>query len=483
MKPKRKSKDVEIDNDSSNMAVKEIKKKNMDEPEKIEADQEDKEDQMEEEEKKKDQEDQEDQKEEEKEEEEKDKEDKEDQEDQEEEKKEDQEEEEKEEEDQMEEEEEDQEEDEEEEEEEEPASPIFYKYNKNTYTVDTTNFLQRNFSNIESTSTMNICIYKCIQTGCTPYLVYLMVYDDITKTLIFPKYSISAGSEESEEELESNILDEFKRTLFDIYPPAVTVTEDEVDIYTEELFRGFFAHDNTDITMVYDATRIQVPLADDKEYYWVTPYEMFASKMVHGLSVDPKVLVEIASADGSLDKRFYHLKNVDTDTFVKDPYVLFLCKPSSSSTGILSSLESTFGFSSEYENVESREAEEEETVQILYPRTKHDKIGTYTFFSSMTNIKAATRFAVFVDIDGLSPLYLEPTDMDKLEHLYDPENAELSTAITFMNGSQQIWCIKSPFYFSEMKEIYTEVEPEEADAIGTDIQENGIVNEMVTSEE
>jgi hypothetical protein len=34
-----------------------------------------------------------------------------------------------------------------------------------------------------------------------------------------------------------------------------------------------------------------------------------------------------------------------------------------------------------------------------------------------------------------------------------------------MNGSQQIWCIKSPFYFSEMKEIYTERASEETGAI------------------
>ena len=304
---------------------------------------------------------------------------------------------------------------------------------------------------------MNICIYKCIQRGCSPYLLYLMIYDENTKTLIFPNNQISAGSEDSEEDLERTILDEFKQILFDIYPPAVTVTEDEVDIYTEELFRGFFVHDNTDITMVYDATRINVPLANDKQYYWVTPYEMFASKTVHGINVNPSVLVEIASADGSLDKRFYHLKDVKTNELVKDPYVLFLCKQSSSA-GLLSSLESTFGFSSEYDNIESEEpegTENEEVVTILYPRIKHDKIGTYTLFSSTSKVNTAKRFVVFVDIDDLSPLYLEPEHVDKLDHLYDPDNIELSTAITFMNGSQQIWCIKSPFYFSEIKEIYT----------------------------
>jgi hypothetical protein len=277
-----------------------------------------------------------------------------------------------------------------------------------------------------------------------------MVYDQNTNTLIFPNYDISFGSEESDQELETNVLDEFKRTLFDIYPPAASNDEDAVDIYTEDLFRGFFVHNNNHITMVYDATRINIPLADDKQYYWVTPYEMFASKTVHGLSVDPSVLVEIASNNSSLDKRFYHLKDVDTNELVKDPYILFMCKPSSS-TDMFSSL----NFSPDYENIESGESDESR-VQILYPRIKHDKIGTYTFFSSLSKIANARRFAVFVDIDRLSPLYVEPSDEDKLNHLYDPDNMELSTAITYMNGSQQIWCIKSPFYFSEIKEEYTQ---------------------------
>jgi len=341
------------------------------------------------------------------------------------------------------------------------ASPIFYKYNKKTYTVDNANFLQRNFSSIdpESTTEMNMCIYKCIQSGCTPYLLYLMVYDEKTKSLIFPKYNISTEiQEESAEETESRVLDHFKQTLFDIYPPAIALnnTEDAVDIYTEELFRGFYVHENNNITMVYDATKIAVPLSDDKEYYWVTPYEMFASKTVHGLSVDPHVIFEIASADGSLDKNFYHLKDVATNELVKDPYVLFLCKPRESSSSILN----LFGDSSEFENIEPMD-ENDSVIQIIYPRINNPKIGTYTFFSSKTNIKGAKRFAVFVDIDGLSPLYIEPVDSDKLNHLYDPENIEASTAITYMNGSQQIWCIKSPYYFSEINEVFIEISHDE----------------------
>jgi hypothetical protein len=105
--------------------------------------------------------------------------------------------------------------------------------------------------------------------------------------------------------------------------------------------------------------------------------------------------------------------------------------------------------------------ENDSVIQIIYPRINNPKIGTYTFFSSKTNIKGAKRFAVFVDIDGLSPLYIEPVDSDKLNHLYDPENIDASTAITYMNGSQQIWCIKSPYYFSEINEVFIEISHDE----------------------
>jgi hypothetical protein len=57
-----------------------------------------------------------------------------------------------------------------------PASPIFYEYDGKTYTVDNSNFLQRNFTNVEPDMNykMNLCIYKCVLKGCMPYLLYLI---------------------------------------------------------------------------------------------------------------------------------------------------------------------------------------------------------------------------------------------------------------------------------------------------------------------
>jgi len=333
-----------------------------------------------------------------------------------------------------------------------PISPIFYNYDGKIYTVDNGNFLQRNFSNIESDIDykMNLCIYKCVKKGCVPYLLYLMIYDETTNTLIFPQYTITSGSdEETEEDIEDRMLNNFKEALFHIYPPGILLKNDELsepyDIYTADFFRGFYVHDKNEatsefgmMTMVYDATRVNVPLSDDKQYYWVTPYEMFASKQVNHIKINVDIISSIASANGSLDKTFYHLKEFETNEIVKDPYVLFLCN----------SVEST---SATFENVVFDE-ESENNVQIIYSRTRHPILGTYTFFSSHTTITNGKRFAVFVDIDDLHPLYVEPEQSEILSHLYDLDQEHSYSAITFMNGSQQLWCIKSPIYFSEIEE-------------------------------
>ena len=65
------------------------------------------------------------------------------------------------------------------------------------------------------------------------------------------------------------------------------------------------------------------------------------------------------------------------------------------------------------------------------------------------------RFAVFVDIPGLRPLYVESEEYDKLHHLYDIDQTEQYSAITYLRPSDnaQLWCIKSPEYFSEIPSL------------------------------
>uniref|UniRef100_A0A6C0DY26 Uncharacterized protein n=1 Tax=viral metagenome TaxID=1070528 RepID=A0A6C0DY26_9ZZZZ len=339
------------------------------------------------------------------------------------------------------------------------ASPITYFYKGETYMVDTDPFLQKDFNDVnpEKGYHTEVCIYRCVLEGCTPYLLYLMVRDTETDTVVFPNYrAISGGSgDESVEDTESRVLDDFKRGLFDIYPPGIHTGENFIDIYQEDLFRGF--HMGADsITFVYDATRIQVPLATDKPYVWVTPYEMFVSKKTgEGVSIDDGVIRRVSSSlNGSLDKRFYHLTKMSDSSLVKDPYVLFLCKSGESFLANIGLSDTAF------EN--DLETLPENTVCLLPPRIQHPLLGNYTFFSSFplnegTNTRIQSgintglkRYAVFVDIDGLNPLYVENENLKILDELYSPENPEKYSAITFFYKSHQIWCVKSPIYFSRL---------------------------------
>jgi hypothetical protein len=242
--------------------------------------------------------------------------------------------------------------------------------------------------------------------------------------------------------------------LFTIFPPGIQTSanaEDEppTDIYTEELFKGFTL-ENDVLTMVYDATRVPVSLSSDKQYYWVTPYEIFISKIVAGMPIDDTVYhffdtIHVFNGVSESNKKgFYHLKRLSDNKLVKSPYVLFMCKQNESK-GLFSMFETSSEI--KFENIEQKDSEE--TVSIIYPRIKHPKIGTFTFFSSLSiQKKVFPRYVVFVDLEDLSPLYLEPDEMDQLDHLYDAEQTKKYSCITFKTNETQIWCVKSPFYFS-----------------------------------
>jgi hypothetical protein len=132
------------------------------------------------------------------------------------------------------------------------------------------------------------------------------------------------------------------------------------------------------------------------------------------------------------------------NSLVKDPYVLFLCKMGSS---FLANIGLT-------DIVIENDADSlpENTVNLIYPRINHPLLGNYTFFSSFPLSPGVTsglkRYAVFVDIDGLNPLYVENENLKILDDLYSPGKTEKYSAITFFYKSQQIWCVKSPLYFT-----------------------------------
>jgi hypothetical protein len=318
---------------------------------------------------------------------------------------------------------------------------------------------------------MNICIYKCIREGCSPFLLYLLVYDENTKTYILPNHpTLMLDSQEEEKEqdvttdnTEEKVMNIFKEKLFEIYPPnKYEPQEEETDLYNEELFKGFFLNE-TEITMVYDATRINIPLSSNK-YCWVSPYEIFILKQMKSTPISKSVeqLFDEISESSTNKHDFYHLKHLPDNSLVKTPYILFMCKRNEITNSGYSGLSSFFGFTETnkiYETVEYSDNEKENSQSIIFPTIPHENIGTYTFFSSYPFSKKNTvkRFAVFVDIEELHPLYLEKTENDKLLTLYDIEDKDTQesetkqfSSVTFLENKNQLWCIKSPYYFIEV---------------------------------
>jgi hypothetical protein len=328
-------------------------------------------------------------------------------------------------------------------------NPEIYEYLGESYYLDNLKFLQRSYDIPTGNYTENLCIYKCIRQGKYPFLLYLTVYDKSKKSLVFPSSSelITIEETSSDEEIENLVSESFKSTLFDIFPPSEIKpldieSEKVVDVYSPELFKGFFLTEEN-IWLTYDATRIGVEPATDKEYFWVTPFEVLILYQLRNMNIDDSVIsffkTVATSLSDSIDKSFYQLKRVSDNSFLPAPYVLFLCSPSSSGF---------FGLSENFENVEQTE---DDTINLLVPSIKHDKIGNFPLFSSLPLDKFVPkikRFACFVDVDE-SPTFLFDNP-EELDHLYDLEQPKKFSFISFIFNGKQYWSIKSPLHFTEI---------------------------------
>jgi hypothetical protein len=193
---------------------------------------------------------------------------------------------------------------------------------------------------------------------------------------------------------------------------------------------------------------------------------MFISKNIKEIPIDETVresFIEI----GDNEKDFHHLYT-DENTIIKSPVVLYLCKTDDASTGFsFGNLLTTPDIDATITNDYTEDSDPNHTTTLLYPRIQHPLLGDYTFFSNkMLNPDAAAsastgtadklrRFAVFVDIPGLHPLYVEQNETDKLNHLYDIDQREQYSAITYLRSSDkvQLWCVKSSQYFSEIPSL------------------------------
>lgn len=327
-----------------------------------------------------------------------------------------------------------------------------YDYGDESYYIDNTPFLERTFLFPDGIHPIDLCIYTCVRNGCMPYVLYLTIYDKSKNTLVFPSAeSITISEKDSDDDIRSQTMENFQTSLFNIFPPNETKEEpsEQTDVYYPQLFKGTFTTSDK-ITMVYDATRVQVPISTDKEYFWITPYEILVLYQCKNLIIDDSVISffqTVATSSGFIDKSFYQLKRVSDGSLVPTPYVLFPCSPSSSTPFLTYIMGDT---SIIYENTTQLE---EEQIDIFIPTIDHPKFGKFPMFSSLPLDKSKPhiqRFAVFVDIDDLQPTFLDKEKPDLIDHLYDIQEKRQFSSISFIEKDIQYWCVKSPLYFSEI---------------------------------
>jgi hypothetical protein len=350
---------------------------------------------------------------------------------------------------------------------EEIATPIdeidevvttLYDYDGESYYLDNAQFLQRTFDLPDGQYPVQLCISTCVRNGCMPYLLYLTVYNKNTGTLGFPSTAnvLEITETDTDSDVQEKLMTEFKESLFDIYPPNESrplSMEDETptDVYNPNLFKGFFWNkEDNRLLMVYDATRVNIPLNDDKEYFWVTPYEILILNQMRNLKIDTTVTTlfkTIAISSGYIDTSFYQLKRESDKTVVPSPYVLFICSHNSGTSGGLFNLFST---RTTFENILQEDADH---VSLLCPTVNDSRLGDFPIFSSLPldpNSPPIKRYAAFVDIDDLQPFFIDESNKDELEHLYYMKNENQYSSICFFKESVQLWCIKSPLYFTEI---------------------------------
>ena len=335
-----------------------------------------------------------------------------------------------------------------------------YDYRGETYFVDNLPFLQRHYNFPEGEYSTNLCIYKCIRQGLVPYLLYLTVYDKSSKTLVFPTIEdlIKIGEEnpedqEDQEDPEEQITEAIKTTLFDIFPPAIQTEldipdETPADIFDNKNINGFFLTEEN-IWLVYDATRVAVPTSTDREYFWVSPFEVLLLYKFRNIEIDTTITsffktVANCHKEKMNDVSFYTLKRQSDGEFVPAPYIMYPCSPVS--TGF-------FGLSStDFENIVQ---EEDDSINLLIPYVQHPQLGNFPIFSAKPldpYIPKIKRYAVFVDYgEQIEPTFMTSEETrGEMDHLYDVNQARKFSSISFVLNGKQYWSIKSPLYMTEI---------------------------------
>lgn len=324
-----------------------------------------------------------------------------------------------------------------------------YTYNKNTYTVNVSESLQKDLQVLkpEKKYTVHLCLYKLILDSYSPYLTYILKKKENQKlkthSYQFPSYTFDlsvitnplsprtvkkmTGGSEDNDKFEAEFMEELYQQVYSYCKEPQQMPD------IEPFFRGFYVKDD-EIYVVIDMTTLVII---EGEHVKATPYEILISRQVLETHVHPSTtnfFKTIKDEDGNMD--FYHVKKEDGN-YVESPYVLYMCKAN--------------GFHG-YENIKMTENTNHNP--IIYSRVNHSKFGMTILFTSHAFIPNEAdnlqRFLVFAEKE--TTLYVEADSDIDLNQLY-ADNAKEYRVITYIDkeSQKQIWSVSTPIIIDELQ--------------------------------
>jgi hypothetical protein len=305
---------------------------------------------------------------------------------------------------------------------------------ESSYFLDTVNILIKSDEINESTKEIQVCIFKIVDHGTTPYILYLLEYNPDTNQYGFVK------PQEQDIAIESTIT----QKLIIQYPFLSHEADETIGTLEDERLRGFTENDSK-ITGLYDTTSFITDILEEniENFIWATIYEILGSQKIYEIPVDPTVILHFTEINEKYGYDYYTLKKSESE-YIRSPYTLYLCQKRTTEEVMAGA----------YENIKV----DKDSSILLYPRINHEKLDRIFLFSSnllhpgsLIENKEFIRFAVFVDEDPkISILYIdgpESENQSDLDHLYDGTLEKDYQIVTFIEGSQQFWSIRNPQLF------------------------------------
>ena len=341
-------------------------------------------------------------------------------------------------------------------------------FNNEIYKLTNEDLLEKNFSNLDSSTSYSIklCIYSIVTKNTpSPYLRYVLnkiISENGEPVYDFPTFDFNLDSidqplsnedvqeitqEESEgsndTKIEAEVLEKCKTRILEIF----NFTNHSSDMDFNKMFKGFFVpttDENPTILFVFDTTEIlptNLVERTQTEYVWAVLYEMLCSKLWRTTSIVDSIydyFKEIIERNSnSMDMHHFKTQN---DEYLKSPYLLYLCNIDNNG----------------YENCFKDETDVSNPTNLLLPRIEHPKIGEYFIFTvepiNKEDSRILRRFLVFFDDADIQTNYIEESDegqtqeiLDSVLNFNEEDESEIPnySGYVFKENGLQLWVMKN----------------------------------------